>query len=90
MSTSTQRLSVRVVLAMPAFAGAIVLIVMSARHGLVGAFIGGIPLVWGIVASITGPWLFRRGGWLLAAVAILASIVLCFVSLFFYFRGWDL
>ena len=77
-------------LAMPALVGVIVFAVMSVRHGLVGAFIGGIPLFWGVVASVTGAWLFRRSGLLLAAAAILTSVVLCFVSLFFYFRAWDL
>jgi len=84
-----------VLLALPALLGVGVIAVMSARDGIVGAFIGGIVLFWSLVASGAGAWLFRRSGtrvvgFLLAAVAIVATVVLCLVSLFYYFRAFDL
>src|SRR6185436_7639847 len=98
MSTPTHRLAIRtadaVLFALPALFGVGMIIVMSARLGIVGAFIGGIVLFWSLVASGTGAWLFRRGGtrvvgFLLAAVALVATVVLCLVSLFYYIRAVD-
>ena len=90
MSTSAQRMSIRALLALPALLGVVAVIAMSFRHGLVGALIGVIALFWGVVASTSGAWLFRRSGMLMAALAVIASLVLCIVSFFFYFRAWDL
>ena len=90
MSSSTHRLSDRALLALPALAGVATFVVLSVLHGLVGAFIGASALFWGLVASTSGAWLFRRGGWLLAAVAVLTSFVLWFASFLFLVRALDL
>jgi len=84
-----------VLFALPVLFGVGMVVVMSARLGVVGAFGGGIVLFWSLIASGTGAWLFRRGGtrvvgFLLAAVVLVATIVLCSVCLLSYVRAFDL
>ena|SRR5688572_11113787 len=99
MSTSTHRLAIRtedaVLFALPALFGVGMFVVMSFHLGIVGALGGGIVLFWCLIASGTGTWLFGRSGtrivgFLLAAVALVATVVLCLVCLLYYVRAFDL
>ena len=99
MSTSTHRLAIgtaeAVLFALPVLFGFGMIVVMSAHLGIVGAFGGGIVLFWCLIASGTGTWLFRRSGtrvvgFLLAAAALVAAVVLCLFCLLYYVRAFDL
>lgn len=99
MSIPPHRLAIRtedtVLFALPALCGVGMFVVMSFHLGIVGAFGGGIVLFWSLIASGTGAWLFRRSGarvvgFLLAAVALVATVALCLVCLFYYVRAFDL
>src|SRR5688572_25031830 len=99
MSTPTHRLAIRtedaVIFGLPVLFGVGMFVVMSSRLGIVGAFGGAIVLFWCLIASGTGTWLFRRSGtrvvgFLLAAVALVLSVVLCSVCMLYYVRAFDL